>query len=114
MNVAKAKELRKNSTDAERPLWQKLRAHQLAGYKFRRQRPVGPYIVDFVCFEKQVIVELDDGQHSERAVYDGQRSAWLESQGFRVLRFWNHEVLQNLEAVTEVIFRECGRETPSP
>ena len=108
------KELRKNSTDAECALWRRLRAHQLAGYKFRRQQPVGPYIVDFVCFEKRVIVELDGGQHSERIVSDGKRSAWLQSQEFRMLRFWNHEVLQNLEAVTGVIFRECGRETPSP
>jgi very-short-patch-repair endonuclease len=71
MNVAKAKELRKNATDAECALWRRLRAYQLAGYKFRRQQPVGQYIVDFVCFEKQMIVELDGGQHSERVVYAG-------------------------------------------
>jgi very-short-patch-repair endonuclease len=71
VNVANAKELRKNSTDAERTLWRRLCAHQLAGYKFRRQQPLGQYIVDFVCFEKRVIVELDGGQHSERVVYAG-------------------------------------------
>ena len=114
MNVAKAKELKKNATDAEQALGRRLRAHQLTGHKFRRQQPIGQYIVDFVCFDKRVIVEVDGGQHSERVVYDDQRSAWPESQGFRVLRFWNHEVLQNLEAVTEVILRACGRETPSP
>src|SRR5262245_61959456 len=114
MNVAKAKELRKNATDVERVLWWRLCAYQLAGYKFRRQQPVGRYIVDFVCCEKHVSVELDGGQHSERVVYDKQRSEWLESPGFRVLRFWNHEVLHNLEAVIEVSLRACDRETPSP
>lgn len=114
MNIAKAKELRKNSTDAERVLWQRLRAHRFAGYKFRRQQPLGQYIVDFVCFEKHLIIELDGGQHVEQAAYDAERSAWLQSQGFRVLRLWNHEVLTDVEAVEEVILRECERETPSP
>src|ERR1700716_1288214 len=113
MKVVKAKELRKNSTDAERAVGRGARAPQMAGYKFCRKQHVGRYIVDFVCFDKQVIVELDGGQHSERAVYDGQRSAWLESQGFRVLRFWNHEVIESLEAVTEVILTACGQ-TPVP
>jgi very-short-patch-repair endonuclease len=113
MSTAKAKELRKNSTDAERALWRQLRAHRLIGYKFRRQQPMGRYIVDFVCFEKQVIVELDGGQHAEQAAYDAERTAWLQSQGFRVLRFWNQEVLQNTEAMVEVILRECERKAPS-
>jgi len=114
VNTARAKELRKNSTDAERVLWQRLRAHRFAGYKFRRQQPLGRYIVDFVCFEKYLIIELDGGQHAEQAVYDAERSIWLQSQGFRVLRFWNHEVLKDAEAVTEAILREGERETPSP
>ncbi len=114
MNIAKAKELRKNSTDAERVLWQRLRAHRFARYKFRRQQPLGHYIVDFVCFEKHLIIELDGGQRAEQVVYDAERSAWLQSQGFRVLRFWNHEVLKDVEAVAEVILRECERETLSP
>jgi very-short-patch-repair endonuclease len=109
MSTAKAKELRKNSTDAERALWRQLRAHRLVGYKFRRQQPVGRYIVDFVCFEKQVIVELDGGQHAEQVAYDAERTAWLQDRGFRVLRFWNHEALQNLEAVVEAIVRACER-----
>jgi len=113
MNTAKAKELRRNSTDAERVLWRQLRAHRLVGYKFRRQQPVGRYIIDFVCFEKQLIIELDGGQHAKQVAYDGERSAWLQSQGFRVLRFWNHEVLQNTEAVMDVILRECERKAPS-
>ena len=114
MNIAKVKELRKNSTNAERVLWQQLRAHRFAGYKFRRQQPLGQYIVDFVCFEKHLIIELDGGQHAEQVGYDAERSTWLQSQGFRVLRFWNHEVLSDMEAVEEVILRECERKTPSP
>lgn len=113
MNTAKAKELRRNSTDAERVLWRQLRAHRLAGYKFRRQQPIGRYIVDLVCFEKCLIIELDGGQHAEQVTYDGERTTWLQSQGFRVLRFWNHEVLQNIEGVMEVILRECERKAPS-
>jgi very-short-patch-repair endonuclease len=113
MNTAKAKELRRNSTDAERVLWRQLRAHRLARYKFRRQQPIGRYIVDFVCFEKQLIIELDGGQHAEQVAYDSERSAWLRSQGFRVLRFWNHEVLQDTEAVMKVILNECERAAPS-
>ena len=113
MSVAKAKDLRKNSTDAERALWRQLRAHRLTGYKFRRQQPVGRYIGDFVCFEKQLIVELDGGQHAEQVAYDAERTAWLQARRFRVLRFWNHEALQNLEAVTEAILQACEGQAPS-
>lgn len=70
--------------------------------------------MDFVCFEKHLLIELDGGQHAEQIAYDAERSAWLRSQGFRVLRFWNHEVTQNLDAVVEVIVKECEREAPSP
>ncbi|MGH7889684.1 MAG: endonuclease domain-containing protein [Thermodesulfobacteriota bacterium] len=103
MSTTKARELRKNPTDAERKLWRYLR--QVCGYKFRRQQPLGPYIVDFICLEKKVIVEVDGGQHNEQVAYayDGERSAWLEAQGFRVLRFWNHEVLKEIEVIKEVI-----------
>ena len=101
MNTAKAKELRRNSTDAERVLWRQLRAHRLVGYKFRRQQPVGRYIIDFVCFEKQLIIELDGGQHGTE--YDQRRDAYLVSRGYRVLRFWNPEVLANTEGVLEMI-----------
>lgn len=69
--------------------------------------------MDFVCFEKQVIVELDGGQHAEQVAYDAERTAWLQDQGFRVLRFWNHEALQDTEAVMGVILRECERKAPS-
>jgi very-short-patch-repair endonuclease len=112
MNTAKAKELRHNSTDAERTLWRQLRAHRFAGYKFRRQQPLGRYIVDFICFEKQLIIEVDGGQHAEDVAYDEERSAWLQAKGFQVLRFWNHEVLRNSEAVSEMILKECEREPP--
>jgi very-short-patch-repair endonuclease len=107
-----AKNLRKNSTDAERVVWKFLRAKQIEGLKFRRQEPIGKYIVDFVCFEKDLIIEVDGGHHSETV--DSGRDAWLLSQGFEVLRFWNHDVLQNIEGVLEVILRACSQRTPSP
>ncbi len=93
MRQSSARRLRKHPTDAERLLWRHLRLRQLGGYKFRRQQPLGPYIVDFVCLAKRLIVEVDGGQHAEQAEEDAQRTAWLEAQGFRVLRFWNTEVL---------------------
>jgi very-short-patch-repair endonuclease len=98
-----ARALRKNPAEAERAFWRHLRLRQLQGHKFRRQQPLGNYILDFVCFEKRLIIALDGGQHSERAALDSQRTAWLETQGFRVLRFWNHDVLRNVEAVKEAI-----------
>jgi len=103
MHKAKARQLRKNPTEAERVLWRHLRLHQLERCKFRRQQPIGQYIVDFVCFENRLVIELDGGQHCEQVAYDAERSAWLRTQGFRVLRFWNHEVLQDIEAVKKVI-----------
>jgi adenine-specific DNA-methyltransferase len=114
MLTSRARELRSNPTDAERTLWQQLRLRQLGGYKFCRQQPLGPYIVDFVCLEKRLIVEVDGGKHSEQAEYDTGRTAWLEAQGFRVLRFWNHEVLQNIDAVKEVIAKALGYSEPPP
>ena len=107
--IAQARNLRKNMTDAERTLWYFLRSRRLAGLKFRRQVPIGPYIVDFACLEKKVIVELDGGAHNfpDHRRYDSQRDAYLEGQGFRVLRFWNHEVLSDIEAVLTVILQAC-------
>lgn len=112
MHTAQARRLRKNPTEAERILWRQLRLRQIEGYKFRRQQPVGQYIVDFVCFEHRLVIELDGGQHSEQVAYDTERTAWLQTQGFRVLRFWNHEVLRDAEAVTRVI-RESVTSPPS-
>src|SRR3989338_8545860 len=94
----RARHLRSSQTPAEEALWQQLRLRQLAGHKFRRQQPLGPYIVDFACLEARLIVELDGGHHAARAEYDAERTAWLEAQDFRVLRFWNHEVLTEPEA----------------
>jgi len=100
---SRARELRSKQTDAERLLWNKLRNRQLAGFKFRRQCTVEPYIVDFVCIEAKLIVELDGGQHQMQDAYDGRRSQYLTSLGFKVLRFWNNDVLANMTGVLEII-----------
>ncbi|HEY9898293.1 MAG TPA: DUF559 domain-containing protein [Pantanalinema sp.] len=106
----RAKELRHNLTDAERKRWRALRFESL-GAKFRRQVPLGNYIVDFVCLDVSLIVEVDGSQHLENE-YDRQRDAWLGDQGFRVLRFWNNEVLGNLDGVVETIRNLIGSPHP--
>ena len=100
-----ARQLRNNLTDAEKELWHYLRAEQLYSSKFRRQAAIGLYVVDFVCFELRIVIELDGGQHNEEEAkqYDARRTAWLNSQGFQVLRYWNHEVMKDVEAVVEAI-----------
>ncbi|WP_417545270.1 endonuclease domain-containing protein [Marinobacter sp.] len=98
-----AKHLRQNMTDAEKLLWYHLRAYRLNGKRFRRQQPLGPYIVDFVHFGSRVVVEADGGQHND-SLSDKERDAWLRSQGFRVLRFWNHEILRQTDVVLSVIY----------
>jgi len=108
-----ARVLRKRMTDAERRLWRHLRDRQLGGWKFRRQHPVGPYIVDFICLEKKVVIEVDGGQHAENEEADGRRSAYLEKLGYHILRFWNNEVLQETEAVLTTIFERLN-EAPAP
>jgi len=113
MRQSSARKLRKHPTDAERLLWRHLRLRQLGGYKFRRQQPLGPYIVDFVCLEQRLCVEVDGGQHAEQAEDDARRTAWLEAKGFRVLRFWNTEVLQETVAVEEMI-RAALDDDPPP
>ena len=102
--LEKARKLRKNLTDAEKKLWAVIRKRQINNLKFRRQQPIGKYIVDFVCFEKKIIIEIDGGQHMENKDYDLKRSKWLEGQGFKVIRFWNNEVLENTDAVLETIY----------
>jgi very-short-patch-repair endonuclease len=90
---------------------------QIDGYKFRRQQPIGNYIADFVCFEKRLIVELDGGQHAVQSGYDAERDGWLRAEGFTVLRFWNNDVLKNLNGVTEKIFETLKSSpflSPSP
>ena len=103
MSSSKARELRINPTDTERALRKHIRLRQLGGYRFRRQQVIGPYIVDFVCLEKRLVVELDGGHHSQAVAHDSTRSQWLEAHGFRMLRFWNDEVLQEIDAVKAVI-----------
>jgi very-short-patch-repair endonuclease len=90
MSRQRARQLRKDMTEAERALWAKLRRRQVLGHKFRRQQQLGAYVVDFVCLDKKLVVELDGGQHARRHDCDAQRTRWLEAQGFEVLRFWNH------------------------
>jgi very-short-patch-repair endonuclease len=116
MTVERARSLRKDMTDAERRIWFALRDRRFAGWKFRRQVPFDQYILDFVCFDAKLVIEVDGGQHDERAAYDARRSAHLEKSGFRVLRFWNNEVLQNLDGVLMMIelnLRADG-DAPSP
>jgi very-short-patch-repair endonuclease len=108
-----ARQLRHELTDTERLLWRELRAHRFQGFKFRRQQPLGDYIVDFICFEQKLIIELDGGQHADAQDYDRQRDAWLSAQGYSVLRFWNNEVQENLDGALEHILISCGR-APSP
>ncbi|MDP2878940.1 MAG: endonuclease domain-containing protein [Sulfuricella sp.] len=98
-----ARQLRTNSTDTESLLWRHLRASRFDDYKFKRQQPLGGYIVDFVCFESRLIIELDGGQHADQEDADKIRDQWLNSQGFQILRFWNNEVLTNLEGVMQCI-----------
>ncbi len=105
-----AKRLRSNMTDAEKLLWYHLRGHRFLGTKFKRQQPLGDYIVDFVCFEAKLVIEVDGGQHLE-SESDSQRDAWLQEQGFRILRFWNNEVLGETESVLGKILQYL---TPSP
>lgn len=101
----RARTLRKNLTDAEAILWRRLRRKELDRYRFRRQQPIGPYVVDFFCAEAKLIVELDGGQHNEAAslVRDARRTEWLEARGYRALRFWNNQVREQLDGVLETI-----------
>ena len=110
--IDRARTLRRHSTRAEALLWSRLRNRALAGHKFRRQHSVGPYVVDFVCLEQNLVVEVDGGQHALRRAEDAARTARLESQGLRVLRFWNHEVLQNLEGVLQTIEEALSEQKP--
>ena len=99
-----AKTLRRNLTDAEQKLWYHLRAHRFMGRKFKRQKPpIGRYVVDFVCLEEKLIIELDGSQHAESAEYDQESDSWLRSQGYTVLRFWNNEMMNEMEGVLEKI-----------
>ncbi len=100
-----AKSMRKAPTDAERALWKIVRGKRIEGFKFKRQQPIGAYIVDMVCFSKRLIIEADGGQHSESA-RDAVRDRWLTTSGFRILRFWNHEILREPQMVEDTMLRE--------
>ena len=102
-NLSRSKELRSNMTDHEKILWYKINDDQL-GYKFRRQQPIGNYIVDFVCFERNLIIELDGSGHAEKKEYDANRDKFLQNQGFRILRLWNNEFLENINGIIDTIF----------
>ena len=112
-NIKLAKALRTNQTDAEMKVWQALRASRLLSYKFRRQVPIGDFIVDFVCFEKKLIVEIDGGQHLDNKS-DLVRDAKLKAQDYRVLRFWNNEIIENLDGVLAVILQHLRMNSPLP
>ena len=100
-------------TKAEGRIWSRLRAHRFQGYSFRRQLPIGPYIADFVCLDARLIIEIDGGQHaSTEAVRDAKRDAWLRSQGFTILRYWNNDVLTNLTGVLEHIADALSQPPP--
>ncbi|ULJ64994.1 endonuclease domain-containing protein [Wielerella bovis] len=109
-----AKNLKQNMTLAEQRLWYHLRGKRLNGIKFRRQQTIGSYIADFVSMEYKLIIELDGGQHAEQIAYDNARTEFLNNQGYRVVRFWNNEVLQNTKAVLEQILKYCGSDCPPP
>ncbi len=111
---AYAREMRGRMTDAEALLWMLLRNRRIAGAKFRRQHPVGRYILDFYCVEKHLGIELDGGQHGEAVAYDQRRDDWLRVQGIQVLRFWNNQMLAETEAVMEVIYWAVVEKAPPP
>jgi very-short-patch-repair endonuclease len=113
----RARALRHDSTKAEQIVWRTVRAHRLNGVGFRRQAPIGPYIVDFVSYAAKIVIELDGGQHFDEAheALDAKRDKFLRAKGFRVLRFSNHDVITNLEGVWDVIAAAIGEsQTPSP
>ena len=104
--------LRQSGTDAEQQLWQQLRAGRLNGFKFRRQHPIPPYIVDFVCLKAKVIIELDGSQHDDER--DAAKTRFLEAKGFEVMRFWDNDVLRETDAVLESILSAVGNRTLTP
>ena len=106
-----ARRLRRGMTDAERKLWYALRAHRFRGAQFRRQVPLGPFIADFVCHGLKLVIEVDGGQHAT-SENDAGRDRWMRDEGYRVLRFWNNEVLGNLEGVLDRIGREIAAAPP--
>lgn len=103
MSIDNARRLRKDATDAERKLWSALRHKQIEGFKFRRQVPIGEFVADFACLSQRLIIEVDGGQHDAERERDAARTAWLNARGYRVIRFWNNDVLDHLEGVVQTI-----------
>jgi very-short-patch-repair endonuclease len=111
--IDRARELRGNMTEAETKLRWRLRQRQLNGHRFRRQVPIGPYIVDFACLSAKLVIEVEGGQHFDSVDHDERRTAWLEERGYRVLRFWHPDVLANTDEVLEAVLRALPA-TPPP
>jgi very-short-patch-repair endonuclease len=109
-----ARTLRRRPTAAERLLWRHLQNRELAACKFRRQVPIGPYVADFVCFAARLVIEVDGGQHATLRPADARRDRWLAAQGFRLLRFWNNDVLDNLDGVLQTIAVALAGQPPHP
>ncbi len=109
-----ARRLRREQTDAEGRLWFRLRQRRLGGFRFRRQFPIGDFIVDFCCREQRLVVEIDGGHHIDQQTTDKTRSALIEARGYRVIRFWNSEVLSNTDEVAEQIFNALTEPSPYP
>lgn len=112
--VRRARDLRERQTDAERSLWLSLRDRRLAGVKFRRQHPIGPYIADFCSPESRLVIEIDGGQHASRVEADRRRTEYLSREGYRVLRFWDNDVLGNLSGVLQRIGQALRDPHPNP
>ena len=111
--TGRARRLRRNATDAETALWYRLRSRRLSGYKFVRQEPIGPYTVDLICRDRRLIVEVDGGQHAD-SMRDAARDKWLVDHSYRVLRFWNNDVLGNMAGVLETIVATLAEIPPHP
>ncbi len=107
-----ARRLRRTQSNTEYVLWSHLRARKFRGLKFRRQHPLGPYIVDFCCIDRQIVIELDGSQHLENAKYDARRTEFLNAHDYRVIRFWNHEVLTGMEHVPQMLEKFLSEELP--
>ncbi|MHA6723888.1 endonuclease domain-containing protein [Sphingomonas sp. RS2018] len=107
-----ARRLRRDATECEARIWLAVRNRRLAGHKFRRQATIGPYVADFLCVEQRLVVEIDGGQHGDER--DAARTAWLEARGFRVLRFWNTDVIDNINGVLATIVATLHTPSPNP
>ena len=113
VRTGRARRLRSDATDAERALWRRLRSRSLDGHKFVRQEPIGPYTVDFICREARLVIEVDGGQHADNR-HDVVRDQWLTNHNYRILRFWNNDVLSNVAGVLETIATALADSPPHP